>query len=244
MGKRVLITGASGGIGKAIALCLAKEGYDLLCCYYKNQEKALALQQEIQAQGRECHLFRGDLASHQETEAMARAVASGWDRLEGIVCNGGIAHFDTFQGTSHWKFLEIMTVNLHSIHSLLTPLLPQMIAQGRGSIVTISSMWGQVGASCEVAYSASKAGVIGLTKALASELGPSGIRVNCVSPGLIATDMNQHLSKEEYKCCIEEIPLGRVGTGEEVAELVAFLLSEKASFLSGQILSPNGGQVR
>ncbi|MFI3254015.1 MAG: 3-oxoacyl-ACP reductase FabG [Eubacteriales bacterium] len=243
MEKKILITGASGEIGRAIALEQGKEGYHLACCYHRHQGKAQALQAEIRAFGGVCEIFSGDLASHSETTEMTQKILRDFGTPDGIVLNAGISHFSLFQDTTPEAWERVMDVNLHSFYSLLKVALPSMISRQRGNIVTISSIWGQVGASCEVAYATSKAGVIGLTKALAVELAPSGLRVNAVAPGMIETEMNGMLSEEEKQCFIEKIPLGRVGTVEEVAQVVSFLLSEKSSYLTGQVLAVNGGQV-
>lgn len=241
--KYIFVTGASRGIGRGIALQLAREGYAVVCGYHHSEAEAMSLFQEISALNVPCFLVQGDLGDMAQCQQMMTQVLELVPHLDGLVLNGAVSTFGLLQDTTVEQWRELMDVNLHSCHSLLQVALPSMIAQGSGSIVTISSMWGQVGASYEVAYSTSKAGVIGLTKALALELAPMGLRVNSVSPGLIQTDMNSMLEEEDYQCFIEKIPLGRAGTVEEVAEVVCFLLSEKSSYLTGQILAVNGGQV-
>lgn len=243
MKQHIFITGASRGIGRATAKLLASQGHALACGYHKSHKEAQQLQEEIVALGGTCLLIQGDLASASDCQRIMEEVLGAFPTLEGIVLNGAQSTLGLFQDISTEQWTELMEVNLHSAHRLLRLALPSMISQRCGSIVTVSSIWGQVGASYEVAYSASKAGLLGLTKALSQELAPSGIRVNSVSPGLIQTEMNSMLEEEEYQCFIEKIPLGRAGTVEEVAEAISFLLSNKSSYITGHTLAVNGGQV-
>lgn len=243
MGKKVFITGGSRGIGAATVRHLAKEGYDVAFSYFQSEDKALALEAEIVQGGGRCFKVCGDFSqadSAREASLEALTLLKG---LDCVVCNVGLSYMGLFQDMKPEDWHRVLDGNLSSVFYPLQALLPTLIQQQRGSIVTLSSMWGQVGASCEVAYSAAKSGVIGLTKALAQELAPSGVRVNCVAPGVIETDMIGMLSEEDKLCLIEETPLGRMGTGEDVAEVVAFLLGEKAKFLTGQVVAPNGGLV-
>ncbi len=243
MKQHIFITGASRGIGRATAKLLATQGHHLACAYHQSHREALSLQEEIVALGGTCLLVQGDLGKGTDCERLVGEVLRGFPKLDGIVLNAGVSALGLLQDMTAEQWAELMEVNLHSVHRILRLALPRMIDQRCGSIVTVSSMWGQVGASYEVAYSASKAGLLGLTKALAQELAPSGIRVNAVSPGLIQTEMNSMLEEEEYQCFIEKIPLGRAGTVEEVAEAISFLLSNKSSYITGHTLAVNGGQV-
>ena len=232
--KTVLITGASGGIGSATARLFAQKGYGLILHYHRGAEQARALAEELGGLA-----VQGDLSDEGQVEAMVAELG----RVDVLVCCGGIAQQKLFTQTTGEDWDKLLAVNVKGTALPIRALLPQMIARQAGSIVTLSSMWGEVGASCEVAYSATKGAIIAMTKALAKELGPSGIRVNCVSPGLIQTPMNASLSPEDLEAMKEETPLGILGTPEDVAQAIYFLASQEASFFTGQVLSPNGGMV-
>ncbi len=240
----VFITGASRGIGAACAIYFAQHGYDVGINYLNNDEKAEEIAQKIRATGRKAILLKADVADKKE---VGNAIARCTDELgpiDVIVNNAGIAQQKLFTDITEEEWKRMFSVNVDGIYNVLSEALPNMIREHRGSIVNISSMWGISGASCEVHYSASKSAVIGLTKALAAELAPSGIRVNCVAPGLIDTDMNGNLSEEDIQGVIDETPLGKIGTAEDIAKAVFFLASDElSSFTTGQILSPNGGLV-
>ena len=243
MSKVALITGASRGIGRAVALSLAADGYQVVVNYRQNAAAAQAVCDEIAAAGGTACPIAADVADEAQVAAMfARA-----DELFGapsvLVNNAGVAHFGLFDAlpTDDWR--RIMGVNLDGAFFCCRAALPAMLRQKSGCIINVASMWGQVGASCEVAYSASKGALIALTKALAKEVGPSGIRVNCVAPGVIATEMNAHLSAADMAALAEETPLGRIGTPQEVAEAVRFLASPQAAFITGQVIAPNGGLI-
>ena len=240
----VFITGASRGIGAACAIYFAQHGYDVGINYLNNDEKAEEIAQKIRATGRKAVLLKADVADKKE---VGNAIARCTDELghiDVIVNNAGIAQQKLFTDITEEEWKRMFSVNVDGIYNVLSEALPDMIREHHGSIVNISSMWGISGASCEVHYSASKAAVIGLTKALAAELAPSGIRVNCVAPGLIDTDMNGNLTDEDIQGVIDETPLGKIGTAEDIAKAVFFLASDEfSSFTTGQILSPNGGLV-
>ncbi|MEG1431160.1 MAG: SDR family oxidoreductase, partial [Oscillospiraceae bacterium] len=164
-------------------------------------------------------------------------------QLDILVCNAGVSKVGLFQDMTAEDWHSVFSVNVDGVFHCCQAVLPHFIARKAGKIITVSSMWGQVGGSCEVCYSASKAAVIGLTKALAKEVGPSGITVNCVAPGVIATDMNKNLSPQDLQALAEDTPLGRIGTPEDVANAISYLVSEGAAFVTGQVLAPNGGLV-
>ncbi len=230
--RTVLITGASRGIGAATARAFAALGDKVIINYNKSEKEAVALADEIGGTA-----IKADVSSVAEVKNMF-AVAGEVDIL---VNNAGIASFSFFDQISDSEWEKIIGTNLTGAFYCSREVIPQMISRKSGAIVNVSSMWGMVGASCEVAYSAAKAGLIGMTKALAKEVGPSGITVNCVAPGAIDTDMNKLLDEDALKSLCEETPLGRLGTAEEVAEAIVFLSQNK--FITGQVISPNGGLV-
>lgn len=235
--KSVLITGATRGIGRACADLFLKEGYRVLFLYHKSEDKAEELKR-LGAVG-----YRVDLADEEQRDAVFTALLEEQGGVDVLINNAGVAQFSLITHITSEEWRRVRAVNLDAPLMLSKLFLPHMIHQQKGCVINISSMWGQVGSSCEVAYSTTKAGVIGLTKALAKEVGPSGITVNCICPGLIDTDMNSTLSKETLAQIREETPLGRLGRAEEVAELCLFLASDKASFITGQIIGINGGLV-
>ncbi len=238
----VLITGATGGIGEAIAKAFAEKGYNLALQYNKSEDKASEIKNELEkTYGIKALAIKADLTKNEEIEALAKKALSEFGTVDVLINNAGIAHQELFQLCSDEKVKEIFDVNIMSAMKLTKELLPSMIKNHRGRIINISSMWGICGASCEVHYSASKSAVIGFTKALSKEVGPSGITVNCICPGFIDTKMNAHLSEEDVKEIIDCTPMMRKGTGEDVAYLCEFLASEKASFITGQVISVDGG---
>ena len=239
--KNVLVTGASGGIGRAIALELARRGWSVALQYRRNQQAAEELEREILRLGGSGQAYQADLTDEAQVEDLFAAAERDLGFLEGLVNNAGSAWKGLFTDMTLADWRGVMDADLTSVFLCCRRALPSMIRQKRGSIVNVSSMWGQVGASCEAAYSAAKAGVIGLTKALAKEEGPSGVRVNCLAPGVIDTPMNGDLSQEDLDALREETPLERIGTPEETAKAAAFLLEQE--FLTGQVLGLNGGLV-
>ena len=232
--KKVLVTGGSRGIGAAICRTLAKDGYSVYINYNTSEVAARTLAEEIGGTAVKC-----DVSDIRQCIKMFEAVGG----VDTLVCNAGVAMQKLFTETTPADWHRVFAVNADGVYNCCRCAAPYMIYNKRGNIITVSSMWGQVGASCEVAYSASKAAVIGFTKALAKELGPSNIRVNCVCPGVIDTDMNKNLSADDITALREETPLGSIGTAEEIAEAVRFLSSDSASFITGQILGVNGGMI-
>lgn len=230
--KTALITGSSRGIGAACARALKRDGFDVVISYKDSREKAETLAGEL-----DCRFVQCDVADHKQVEKMFRTVGN----VDVLICCAGISRTGLFSDVTPEEWREIFSVNVDGTYNCIRAALPHMIHEKAGSIVTVSSIWGITGASCEVAYSATKAAIIGLTKALAKELGPSRINVNCVAPGVIDTDMNRHLSFEAMADLIDETPLGVIGKPEDVAETVAFLVSPRARFITGQVISPNGG---
>ena len=238
-----LVTGASGGIGAAIALTLAREGYAIAVHCYRNEQKAQAIRDEILSMGGQAEVFVCDITDADAVDFMVNEICRTLGCVTVLVNNAGIAQQKLFTDLSVDEWQHMMAVHVDGAFYACRAVLPDMIRAHSGSIVNISSMWGQTGGSCEVHYSTAKAALIGLTKALAKEVGPAGIRVNCVAPGVIRTEMLAELSRETLNDLEEETPLCRLGTPEDVAAAVAFLVSDGAGFITGQVLAPNGGIV-
>lgn len=234
MKKTALVTGGAGGIGQAVCRQLALNGYFVYVAYSQSKKKAEEFAYEISGEA-----VKLDVTI---TDDIAEAVKK-INSLNLLVNNAGVSEIELFTSISAEKSRNIAEVNLIGAMNCTRMFLPEMISRKSGCIINISSMWGQVGASCEVDYSASKAGLIGFTKALAKEVAPSGIRVNCVSPGFIMTDMNSRFSPEDLALIREDIPLGIFGEPRHVADAVAFLASTQAEYITGQVLAVNGGMV-
>lgn len=236
--KTALVTGGTGGIGQAICRKLADNGYCVIINYLHAEEKARRLADDINGKA-----VKFDVSDVDSVNNVLSDIIGSDGKIDLLVNNAGISEIDLFTTIPREKSDSIININLGGTLNCSRAVLPYMIRRKTGCIVNISSMWGQVGASCEVDYSASKAGIIGFTKALAKEVAPSGIRVNCVSPGFIMTEMNSRFTDEELNGIKEEIPLGFFGTPEHVADAVAFLSSDSAEYITGQILAVNGGMV-
>ncbi len=244
MSKCVLITGASRGIGAAAARYMAERGWSVAVHYNRSEEKAQELVRALRASGSRAEAIGGDVSDPEQAAALVAQAEEKLGRLDALVCSAGIAlpqQLLTDTTAEQWR--QVMGVDLDGVFYVIKAAIPGMVRQKSGSIVTISSMWGVTGGSCEAPYSAAKAGIIGLTQALAKELGPSGIRVNCVAPGVIATEMNGHLTREDLAALEDETPLGRIGKPEEVAKAIQFLAGEESSFITGQVLRVDGGMV-
>lgn len=209
----------------------------------KAKDRAEALAEELAALGVPVKVYVCDVAQREQVQAMTAAFLREFGRIDVLVCNAGIARQELFTDITEDSWREVMGVDLDGVFYCAQAALPDMLHRKAGKIITLSSMWGQVGASCEVAYSTAKAGVIGMTKALAKELGPSGITVNCVAPGVIDTEMNGNLPQDIKDELAEETPLERLGTPEDVAQAVWFLASSAGDFFTGQVLAPNGGLI-
>lgn len=243
MNKTVLVTGASGGIGGACARLFAAEGYKVAIHFNKDKASADALKAEICSLGGEAVCVCADLTDEKQVESMLLTVEQELGAVDVLVNNAGVSQLKLFTDTTREDYELVFGVNTLGVVNCCRAVLPSMIRRKSGSIVNVSSMWGVSGASCEVLYSASKAAVIGFTKALAKEVGPSGITVNCVAPGVINTKMNSHLNDEDMAALCDETPLCRTGEPEEVAQAVLFLSSDKSAFITGQTLSVDGGFI-
>ena len=239
--KSVLITGASRGIGAACVRRFAAAGYAVALNYHRSQAAALALAEEINQAGGRAMAVQADVADPLDVNRMVDNVLDNFCQLDTLVCNAGVAWQGLITDCTDETWRRLFSVNVDGAFYCCRAVLPHFIHRKAGRIVTVSSIWGLTGGSCEVPYSASKAAIIGLTKALAKEVGPSGITVNCVAPGVIDTQMNENLTADDLEALRQETPLERIGTPEDVAESVYFLASEAGGFLTGQVLSPNGG---
>ncbi len=239
-GHVVLISGGDRGIGAAAVRMFWQAGYRTAFFYHTNEDAARALVNEL---GCDCVAVQCDVADRAACEAAWKVVQRTVGEPDVLVCNAGVAQQKLFTDITEADWQHMIGVDLTGVFHLCQLALPDMIRNKYGRILTVSSMWGQTGGSCEVHYSAAKAGVIGLTKALAKEEGPSGITVNCVAPGVIETDMMRSFTAEDKAALAEETPVQRLGTPEEVARMLVFLADEKAGFITGQILGVNGGLV-
>lgn len=243
MSKTVLITGASRGIGAETAKQFARAGYRVAINYYTHREAAETLQKELENAGADCAAFCADVSDRIQVDAMVRQITARFGQIDVLVNNAGIARQKLFTDITADEWRQMFAVNMDGMFHTTQAVLSQMIRRKSGKIINLSSIWGISGASCEVHYSASKAAVIGFTKALAKELGPSGVAVNCVAPGVVSTEMNANLDPAAMDALCEETPLGRIGSPSEIAGLILFLASEQGDFITGQVISPNGGIV-
>ena len=241
MSQSVLITGAARGIGRACALRFAKEGWNVTACYAHAQQAAQSLGEEIRQLGAQCRCVQADVTDSAAVHRLVLLAQAEFGTPDAVVCNAGVAQQKLFADITEDDWDRMFDVNVKGMYRVIHEVLPQLRDRQAGSIVTVSSIWGQTGGSCEVHYSASKAAVIGMTKALAKELGLSGIRVNCVAPGVIDTDMNRMHGEAVMQELAEETPLGRNGTPDEVADVIYWLASEQSKFVTGQVLGVNGG---
>ena len=237
-GRVIWITGGSSGIGKAAVRKFAGAGDRVAFTFLHSEAAARALESETGA-----FAIRADVSDSARVNRARDAILSRFGRIDVLVCAAGVAGKGLLMDQTDEAYDRIMNTNLFGTFAAIRAVLPCMIERRGGSIVTVSSMWGETGGACEALYSASKAGIIGLTRAVAKEVGSAGIRVNCISPGVIDTPMNADLSPEDVDSLVEETPLGRIGMAEEVAEAICFLAGEGAGFITGQVLPVNGGIV-
>ncbi len=240
-GKVALVTGASRGIGRAVAARLAREGYAVGVNYRERQDKADELVAELASEGCRALAVQADVAVKAEVDAMVERVTDAFGPVTLLVSNAGVAGQALFQDVTDELWERYFAVNLNGARHCIQAVLPHMLHEKSGCIVTVSSIWGLHGASCEVTYACTKHALIGLTRSLAMELAPSGIRVNCVAPGVVDTDMVQVLGQETLRDLARQTPLGRLGRPEDIAAAVAFLASEGAGFITGQVLTADGG---
>lgn len=241
--KTVVITGSARGIGAATAALFADSGYNVVINYNTSEKEALTLLEQLTDKGCTATAVRADVSDPQEAKLLLEQAKSRFGNVDVLVNNAGIAQQKLFTDITDEDYDRMFDCNVRSVFNCCRCALPDMIHNKYGRIINISSMWGIVGASCEVHYSASKAAVIGMTKALAREVAPSGITVNCIAPGVIDTPMNKGFDEETMKVLCEETPVGRIGTPEEIARAVLFFADEKSGFITGQTLGIDGGFI-
>lgn len=240
--KTILITGSSRGIGKAIAVKYAKKGYNIVINCVKNKELLESVKKEIESFQVSCLAFVGDMGDYETANQLFAEIKKYYGHLDILINNAGISHIGLLSDMSIDSWDKLINNNLTSVFNCCKLAIPDMVQQKKGKIVNISSVWGNVGASCEVAYSTTKGGINAFTKALAKELAPSNIQVNAIACGAIDTEMNHFLTDEELVSLVEEIPAGRLGTAEEVADFV-YAITHKNQYLTGQVISLDGGWI-
>lgn len=243
MRKNALVTGGSRGIGAACVRTFAEAGYAVVFMYNRSAEKAAALVDALRGESLDVAAYPCDVSAPAQVKQTLQEILRVYHRVDVLVNCAGIAHIGLLTDMTEAEWDRLFAVNVRGVFSVTKAVLPGMISRQTGAVINISSMWGEVGASCEAAYSATKAALIGLTKALAKEVGPSGVRVNCITPGVIDTDMNAQLTDEDRAALTDETPLGRIGQAEEVAKTALFLSGEDASFITGQVVGVSGGLV-
>ncbi len=239
MSQTVLVTGGTRGIGKACAKAFLEKGNRVIALYKNDENSALDFLKDMTGYDLKC--IKCDVSDYAKTKECIENILKEYSHIDILVNNAGISYQALLCDTKREDWDKVFNVNIGSMYNTVNILYDSFVSAKWGRIINISSMWGVSGASCEVAYSASKSAVIGFTKALSKELGPSGITVNCVAPGLIDTSMNSHLTKEDIESLVECTPLCRIGKSEDVASLVLYLASEDASFITGQVINVDGG---
>lgn len=237
MEKIVLVTGASRGIGREIAKELAQKGYKVIANYNKSREEAEKLQQE----NKNVEIYKADVSKREEVSKMVQEVIKKYGKIDVLINNAGISQEKLFTDVTDEDWNTMINNNLYSVFCVTQEVLPNMLSRKQGCIINISSIWGMVGASCETIYSVAKAGIDGMTKSLAKELGLSNIRVNSIAPGCIDTDMNKNLTEQEIQDLEQEIPLGKIGKTIDIAKCVNWLIEDE--YTTGQVISINGGWV-
>ena len=237
--KTVIVTGGSRGIGASIVKELAKCGYNVVLNYKKSEEAAMNIQKELCNQNINIEIFKADVSKRAEVKELVKFTLDKFKNVDILINNAGIDQIKLFTDITDDDWNTMMQVNVNSVFYCTQEVLENMIHNKKGCIINISSIWGSIGASCEVHYSTSKAAIEGMTKALAKELGPSNIRVNSIAPGIVNTDMNKQLAKEELEELKKEIPLGRIAEPDEIVKSVKWLIEDE--YISGQIIGVNGG---
>ena len=241
MEKVVIITGASRGIGREIAKRLAKKGLNVVANYNKSEEAAKKLKFELEQEGIKIDIVKADVSKREDAKKLAKFTLDKYGKIDILINNAGISEYKLFTDETDEDWKRIIDTNLYSAFAMSQEVIPNMVHNKNGLIINMSSAWGVVGGSLEVIYSVSKAGMDGLTKALAKELGPSNIRVNSIAPGMIYTKMNKKFSKKEIEEIKEEIPLGTIGEASDISKCIEWLIEDK--YTTGQVISINGGWI-
>ena len=239
MQKIAIITGASRGIGRTCAKTLARENIKVIANYNNSEREAVSLKEELAKEGTEIDIYKADVSNKKEVKDMVQYTLSKYGKIDILVNNAGISQTKLFTDITDEDWENMININLSSVFYMTREVLPNMISNKSGCIINISSVWGLHGGSCEVHYSAAKAGMIGMTKALAKEVGPSNIRVNAIAPGIIDTDMNKGYSEEDLKELENEVPLERIGKTEDIAKCVKWLVED--NYTTGQVITIDGG---
>ena len=239
MMKTAIVTGGSRGIGAAIVKMLAEEGYNVIINYNRSEEIAKRIKEEFTSKGYSVETFQADVSKREEVKELVEFTIQKFGKIDVLINNAGISQTKLFTDITEEDWNNMLNIDLNSVFHMTQEVVPYMIHEKQGCIINISSIWGMIGASCEVHYSVAKAGVDAMTKSLAKELGPSNIRVNSIAPGIIDTDMNRYLSTEELEQITEEIPLGKIGNTSAIAKCAKWLMED--DYTTGQIISINGG---
>lgn len=239
--KVAIITGSSRGIGREIAKTLARKGITVVANYNKSEEAAKELKQELEEEGIKIDIIKADVSKREDAKKLVEFTLNKYGKVDILINNAGISEYKLFTDETDEDWNKIINTNLYSAFAMSQEVIPNMVHNKSGCIINMSSAWGVVGGSLEVIYSVSKAGLDGLTKALAKELGPSNIRVNSIAPGMIYIKMNEKFSKEELKEIEEEIPLGKIGKPSDIAKCIEWLLEDE--YTTGQVISINGGWI-
>ena len=241
MNKTIIITGASRGIGREIAKRLARKGLKVIANYNKSEEAAKEMQTELEKEGIEIDIVKADVSKREGVRKLVKYALDKYGKIDILINNAGISEYKLFTDETDEDWNKIINTNLYSAFAMSQEVIPSMVHNKNGLIINMSSAWGVVGGSLEVIYSVSKAGMDGLTKALAKELGPSNIRVNSIAPGMIHTKMNSQFTNEEIEEIKEEIPLGTIGEATDISKCVEWLIEDK--YTTGQVISINGGWI-
>lgn len=239
MNKVIIVTGASRGIGKEIAKGLSKKGYQVIANYNKSEEQAIKLKEELKKENINIDIFKADVSKRKEAEELVKYTIRKFGKIDVLINNAGISQIKEFTQITDEDWNNIINTNLNSVFYMTQETCKNMIHNKKGCIINISSIWGVIGASCEVHYSVSKAGIDAITKSLAKEMGPSNIRVNSIAPGIINTEMNKKLSEKEIENIKEEIPLEKIGKAQDIEKCIEWLIEDE--YTTGQIISINGG---
>lgn len=237
--KVVLVTGGSRGIGAAIVKLLSQEGYQVILNYNKSEDAAIEIKEYLKEKNINIDIIKADVSNKEEVDSMVNEIIRKYHKIDVLINNAGISQEKLFLDTTREDWDDIINVNLNSVYNCTKAVLPNMLERKSGCIINISSIWGVTGASCEVAYSTTKAAVNGFTKALAKEMGLSNIRINSIAPGIIDTDMNKNLNEQEINEIKEQIPLNKIGRPEDIAKCVRWLIEDE--YTTGQVISINGG---